>query len=159
MAGKYDNLYKSSIVPTVRDGKLGLELFYAAWKAGPPQVWDLYRTWLSVPSAPADTGTVTPALSITFTSVPTNTLTKSGGIAVFRFNGTKGTGTTAAGTSLIQIPAGYRGTGNSWGHAWVVGSTTPLQVYYDAGTDTIKANASIAASQSIAMTLVWPVTR
>jgi hypothetical protein len=157
-AGKYDNLYKASLVPTMRDGELGLEVFYSAWLNTSPRVWNVYRSWLGKVSTPAETGSATLTTMITFTSVPTLTLHKTGGVAIFRFNGTKGTGTTAANTNLVAIPAGFRSSWNVWGHAWVVGSTTPLQVYYDAGSDTIKSTATIAGGASIAMTLIWNVT-
>lgn len=44
--GQHDQLYKSTMVPAFRDGRLGFDVWYVGWRTGPPSVWNLYRTFI-----------------------------------------------------------------------------------------------------------------
>jgi hypothetical protein len=45
-SGEHDQLYRASFFPEVKDGVLGLRVYYAAWVNNPPPVWNIYRTWI-----------------------------------------------------------------------------------------------------------------
>lgn len=54
--GEHDQLYRAALVPETLDGVDGWRVWYSAWMLGPPQVWNVYRTWIG----PAGGDTPTP---------------------------------------------------------------------------------------------------
>lgn len=56
-AGEHDNLYRATFVPEFYDGVLGFRVWYSAWTNANPPVWNVYRTFVSVPvSTPSPSG-------------------------------------------------------------------------------------------------------
>lgn len=55
-AGEHDRLYRSTMVPAFEDGKFGFRVWYVGWLAGPPSVWNVYRTFLTATPAPVPGG-------------------------------------------------------------------------------------------------------
>lgn len=47
-AGQHDQVYRATFVPEVRNGVLGLRIWYAGWLTGPPSVWNLFWTFAAV---------------------------------------------------------------------------------------------------------------
>lgn len=77
-SGGHDRIYRATCIPEIRNGVLGLRIWYSAWLIGPPAVWNIFRTWVglgigagivrhgteSVPTVNANGGGVT--MNITF---------------------------------------------------------------------------------------------
>lgn len=49
LAGEYDALYRACLIPDTVEGVEGWRVWYGADLLGPPTVWHIYRTWISVP--------------------------------------------------------------------------------------------------------------
>jgi hypothetical protein len=72
-AGEHDRLYRATMIPEMRNGVMGLRVWYSAWIPGSPDVWNIYRTFVgigigsgvvrtgseSIPSLVANTGGTT----------------------------------------------------------------------------------------------------
>lgn len=61
---EHDQLYRASLIADDQGGTAGYRVWYSAWLTGPPQVWNIYRTFLTVtvPSEPPpDPGVGLPA--------------------------------------------------------------------------------------------------
>jgi hypothetical protein len=89
-------------------------------------------------------------------TVSADEVVRAGRMAIYRFNALRTTNTLAAGGVIATVPTAFRGTKNSWGHAWgLLGAANAVQVFYEASTGTVKTNVPITAGQSIALTLMW----
>lgn len=45
--GEHDNLYRATLIPSYQDGRLGYRIWYSAYINSDPDVWNIYRTWVS----------------------------------------------------------------------------------------------------------------
>lgn len=47
-AGEHDRLYRATMIPEMRNGVMGLRVWYSAWIPGSPDVWNIYRTFVGI---------------------------------------------------------------------------------------------------------------
>lgn len=88
----------------------------------------------------------------------TMSLFSKSGFAFFRFNGQASTN-RGVGAKIVDIPTGFRTNANVWNVAWWLGTVNGvLQVYYDAAVNEVKINSGINAGQSVAISMMWPIT-
>lgn len=50
--GEHDALYRATLVPETVGETPGYRVWYSAWLFGPPQVWNIYRTFVAAPQEP-----------------------------------------------------------------------------------------------------------
>lgn len=46
-AGQHDSMYRSCMIPAVQRGVMGFRVWYGAFQSGSPQVWSIYRTFIT----------------------------------------------------------------------------------------------------------------
>lgn len=112
--------------------------------------------WVLLFSLPA-TGTA--GLDSTNWNTPgTMSLVRRSGFAFLRFNGGPKVN-QSIGAKIVDIPAGFRTDANVWLNAWGLGGAPgSMQVYYDASVNQVKLNGALAVGQSVAISMMWPVT-
>lgn len=99
-----------------------------------------------------------PTLAAGWQTPSMNTVTRRSGFAIVTFNAIR-TANSAVDAACCTIPVGYRGSRNVFGHGWgLSGGPSSTQIWYDSTTHQVRMRQTLATGESIALTMMWPIT-